>query len=236
MASPRQQQAQQVPTGQTVVGVGQQYDNELPDPGMHRVVMAEVVDQGWKDGMWGRTHDGFLNFQLEQCYEGEGDLAGVRMEARIWFCYEKERRNRKTGDVQIVPVGLGSFAKGTELKRRLQEFTGVTFTAAMWAKMEKQGTDLNKLVGREGMALIAIKKAKTSEKQFAEIVQLFPPDPKQKAKKGYEPMEVENYTPIAERKARDGGANGSTSFNYGANAGDEAEAPAAADDSLPWDE
>jgi hypothetical protein len=229
------------------VGIGQQFDSELPDDAVHRCVVAEIVDQGWEHKFNAWTHSGFIIVQLDQTYTGDGDLADVPMEVRIWFEYEREdprfgeeMQVPGVGTIKVSSVGLGSLKKGTKLKKRLEEMRGALFTASDYERIAAGKLNIGKLIGREYRVQTSV--TTKNGKTFADIVKMMPKDPKSTAP----PMEITNYTPFHEREARDAAKSGSgvgqrsASSGGGASAGgdsffdDDASAGGDDDDSVPF--
>jgi hypothetical protein len=187
------------PPPQEQIGVGTvEYEGGEPaSAGWHRFVFAELVDLGIDDKFGSGDHRGLFILQLDEEYEGDGDLAGTRKEARLYFSLSR---------------GLGAVKStrgGTDLRKRLQEYRGKKFTDA-----ELQGflppnppLPLWKLVGREGMVMTTIAEAEGSDRSYAKIVTLAPASPSAKA----DPMTVENYKPFREREQerKKGGGGGS---------------------------
>jgi hypothetical protein len=177
---------------QTRVGMSEFEGSEPASDGWHRFVVAEVVDLGeeaskFKAGEM--QHRGFLLCQIDEVYEGEGDLAGTRKEVRQYFDYN---------------IGFGGSKKGSKLRTMVEQWRGRPFTEAELDKIRAKGFDLAKFVGFGGLVMTVSEKAKTSENMFAKPVKWAPTDDKAAVKAGAEEgaIEVEGFKPYWDREAK----------------------------------
>lgn len=186
------------------VKVTEGFEADPASSGWHDAVLAEVVDLGvepnpFKKGQM--RHQGILVFQVDEEYEGEGDLAGTRKEARVYVDADR---------------GLGSSAKGTELRRFLAQWRGREFSAEELDRFSKKGIDLESMVNYPCRIMTTIELSKKGDK-FAKPVEFAPA--------GDVKLKIENYTPFAERSEKGKG---------GGDGGHREEEPAEERRSLPW--
>lgn len=147
-------------------------ESEPASEGWHHAVLAELVALPPQDKFKKVVYQGLMIFQLDEVYEGEGELAGTRKEARIYF--DRVR-------------GLGSSKKGTKFRAFLEGWRGSfkkgvatprTFTDAELAAFGERGNgnglDLKALVGHPVRILTTVKTAKTSDRLYTSVVKLGP--------------------------------------------------------------
>jgi hypothetical protein len=179
---------------QTRVGMSEFEGSEPASDGWHRFVVAEVVDLGEEPSKFkaGETqHRGFLLCQIDEAYEGEGDLAGTRKEVRQYFDYN---------------IGFGGSKKGSKLRTMVEQWQGKPLTDVQLDRIRAKGFDLAKFVGHGGLVMTVSEKAKTSENMFAKPVKWAPANDAAAVKAGAPAgvIEVEDFKPYWDRVAKEG--------------------------------
>lgn len=194
-----------------IVKVNEGMSAEPATDGWHDGVLAEVVDLGVQASRFTKgkktEHQGILMFQVEEVYDGDGELAGKRKEVRLFFDFT---------------LGLGSSKKGTKLRKALAEWRGKDFSAEQLQKFATEGLDLDQLVGQACRILTASEKAKTSDKEYAKPIKFAPA--------GDVKLKVVDYTPYDQRDDREKAGGGGHDDDAGGDDG-----PSSESEQLPWD-
>ncbi len=209
---------------QTKVGMSEFEGSEPATDGWHRFVVAEVVDLGeepskFKAGV--TQHRGFLLCQIDEEYEGEGDLAGTRKEVRQYFDYN---------------IGFGGSKKGSKLRTMVEQWQDKPLTEAQLEKIRTQLFDLNKFVGKGGLVMTVSEKAKTSDNMFAKPAKWAPANHPSAVKAGAPAgtIQVENFKPYWDREAKGSTGGGGAAHGGGGTPFDDE--PAGDGAGTPFDE